>query len=207
MDWLNSVISHILNLIGQGHPTTLTALFLIVVLAEIGVPLPFIPDSALFLTGYQNGLSIQSLYTFMIVFIGRNCGASLTYWISRLLGHKLISWIGNHFPRLYKRINSLLSGSNRRAPLAVAFLRLSGLLYVPSIAAGVIHLPFRYFILGVAISSLIFDGATTTLGILTGHGFRILGFKPTNWSVTIGFIVLMILALLIQFLVSRRKKV
>jgi membrane protein DedA with SNARE-associated domain len=181
-------------------------LFLIAVFAEIGVPLPFIPDSALFLTGYQNSVSIQSFYTFMIVFTGRHCGASLTYWISRFLGHKLLIWIGNHFPRVYKRISNLASGSNRRVPLMVGFLRLSGLLYVPSIAAGVVHIRFRYFILGVTISSLIFDGATTILGILTGRGFHILGFEPTNWSVIIGFILIMVIALLIQLIVSRRKR-
>lgn len=206
MVWIEHVISQIVGLIGQGHPTTLTALFLVVVLAELGVPFPFIPDSALFLTGYKNGFAIQSLYTFLIVFSGRQCGASLTYLIARLLGRNLLNWLSKRHPKQHARINDLLSRLNRRTPVAIAFLRLGGLLYVPSIAAGIARLPYRYLIMGVALSSLIFDGATITLGILTGHGFRILGFTPTNTSVVIGFIVIMVVIIVIQSIIARRKK-
>jgi membrane protein DedA with SNARE-associated domain len=207
MAWIDNIISHIFTLIGQGDPATLSILFLIVVLSEIGVPLPFIPDYALFLTGYQNGFSMQSLNVFLIVFVGRNCGAAIMYWLSYLLSHRLLCWIANHFPRLSRRITNLLSSLDKNAPFAIALLRLSGLLYLPTIVAGVVRLPFRYLILGVTMFSIMFDGATTLLGILTGHGFHLLGFAPTNWSITVVIIAMIIIAVLIRFLVSRRKKI
>lgn len=128
------------------------------------------------------------------------------YWLSHLLSRRLLSWIADHFPRQSNRINSLLSRLDKNAPIAIALLRLSGLLYIPTIAAGVVRLPFRYLIYGVGLFSFMFDGATTLLGILTGHGFRILGFEPTNWSITIVLISIMAIAVLIRFMISRRKR-
>ncbi len=206
MSWIESIVSQIASLLGQGQIATLAALFFITLLAEIGVPFPFIPDSALFLAGYQSGFTIHSLYTFLIVFSARLCGSSLTYVLSHILGRNLLSWIGNHFPRIHKRIAVITEGSSTHIPMTIAFLRLGGLLYLPSIAAGVIRLPFRHLILGVALSSLIFDGATIILGMLTSHGFRILGFTPTNSSVIVGFIIIMVIALLIQVFIARRKR-
>ncbi len=206
MSWIESFISDLLNLLGEGRSRTLTALFFITFLAEIGIPFPFIPDSVLFLSGYRNGFGMRSLYTFLVVFFARQGGASFMFYLSRLLGHKMLNWFNRRFPRVYRRINDVLFGLNRHVPVAIAFLRLSGLLYVPSIVAGVLRLPFRYLLTGVALSSVIFDGASVVLGMLTGHGFRILGFQPTNWSVVVGFIVIMIVVLLIQLLVARRKK-
>lgn len=207
MVWIEDALSYILNVLGEGRPSTLAALFSITLLAEVGVPFPFIPDSALFLAGYHNGFNIRALYPFLAVFFARQTGASLAFHLSHLLGHNVLSWLSRRFPRLYQRINEvLLNLNNRHIPVAIAFLRLSGLFYIPSIVAGVLKLPFRYLIAGVALSSLILDGASILLGMLAKHGFRILGFTPTNWSVVVGFIIIMLIVLLLQYLLARRKK-
>jgi membrane protein DedA with SNARE-associated domain len=206
MTWLNELISQTIALIGQGHPVALSTLFLVVVFTEIGIPFPFVLDTALLLAGYQHGLSVQLLYTFGVVFIGRQFGAAIVYWASRLLGTKLLNWIDKRFPKIRIHIERISSKLSSRAPLAVAIPRLSGILHLTSIAAGIIRLPFPSFSLGVALSALIFDGAIIILGILTGHGFRILGFTPHLWAVMAVFIALMLLILLIRFLLSQKKR-
>ena len=200
---LNELISQTINLIGQGHPVALATLFGIVVLTEMGVPFPYIFDSALLLTGYQHSFSLQLLYTFMVIFVGRQCGSTIVYWVSHLLGKNLLAWLCRRFPHAEDRIQRIIVQLHNKAPIAVALPRLIGLHFPTSIASGIIYLPYRSFVMGVALSALIFDGAISLLGVATGAGFRILGFTPHLGAVIGVFIVVMLLVILVTFRRSR----
>jgi len=199
---LNELISQTIALIGQGHPVALATLFGIVVLTEMGVPFPYIFDSALLLAGYQHSFSLQLLYTFIVIFFGRQCGSTIVYWVSHLLGKNLLTWLCRRFPQAEDRIERIIGQLHNKAPIAVALPRLIGFHFPTSIASGIIGLPYRSFVLGVALSALIFDGAVSILGVVTGAGFRILGFTPHLWSIIAVFIVVMLLVIVVKF---RRK--
>jgi membrane protein DedA with SNARE-associated domain len=204
MDWLNDLITQTITLIGQGHPIALVTLFVVVILTEMGVPFPYIFDSALLLAGYQHGFSLQLLYTFIVIFYGRQCGSTIVYWSSHLLGRNLLNWLCRRFPRMESRIVHIADRLSNKAPIAVALPRLIGLHFPTSIAAGIIYIPYWSFVKGVALSALIFDGAISILGVVTGAGFRILGFTPHLWSIIAVFIVVMLLIIFVRFRRSRK---
>lgn len=204
MDWLNDLISQTMTLIGQGHPAALATLFVVVVLTEMGVPFPYIFDSVLLLTGYQHGFSLQLLFTLIVIFLGRQCGAAIVFWGSHLLGKKMLIWLYRRFPHIEGRIVRLINRLSNRAPIAVALPRLIGLHFPTSIAAGIINLPYPSFAKGVALAMFIFDGAVGILGVAAGAGFRVLGFTPYLWAVIAVFIVVMLLIVLVLFRKSRK---
>ncbi len=203
MDLLNDFIAQILKLIGEGNPGALATLFGVVVFTEMGVPFPYVFDSILLLTGYHHGFSLELLYTFLIIFFGRQTGAAIVYWASHFLGKNLLAWLCRRFPQTEGRIQRITEKIQSKAPLAVALPRLIGLHFPTSIAAGIMLLHYRSFMLGVALSALIFDGAISILGVVTGAGFRVLGFTPDLWSIIAVFIVIMALVILVKFRLSR----
>ena len=167
-DWLDQLFAVAMDAVNQGNTVAMITLFFIVTLTEIGIPFPFILDSILFFTSYSAGpISFSEMIVFSMVFLGRQFGSTVLYWLTRFLGNALINWIGKRFPRIPRNLERLENNLSSHAIMAVAIPRLTGLLTLVSIAGGTIRMRYSYFVLGVALSSLIFDGALIVLGYIT----------------------------------------
>ena len=205
IEWFDAVVSQAMGAVHQGNIGALSTLFFTVALTEAGVPLPFILDTVLFFTSYQSGiLSMQVLWVFLMVFLGRLFGSSLVYWITRLSGNALTNRFEKRFPSLRSKVDRLINKLSHHAPLAVALCRLTSLLTLASMASGAIGLHYYYFIGGVVLSSIIFDGALIALGFATRLGFDRLGFTPSAWHVVVGLIIgIALVWIIIRFLLRR----
>jgi membrane protein DedA with SNARE-associated domain len=205
--WLDNLISQAMAALAGGNITALAALFFIVVLTELGIPFPFVLDSAIFLSAYQNGpISIDVLRIVLVVFIGREVGASAIYLLGRLLGGRLMDWLSRRFKSVENGLTIIQTKLNSKAFLAVAMSRLTSLLTLVSIASGTIRIPYPSFCLGVALSALIFDGSLVLLGFITDRWFQYLNVTPSLWLVTIGLVALMIILWAGSFLFGRLRR-
>jgi membrane protein DedA with SNARE-associated domain len=205
--WLNNLIAQAIAALAGGNVTALAALFFIVVLTELGIPFPFVLDSAVFLSAYQNGpISIDVLRVVLVVFAGREVGASAVYLIGRLLGGRLMDWVSRRFKSVENGLAIIQSRLSSKAFLAVAMSRLTSLLTLVSIASGTIRIPYPSFCLGVALSALIFDGSLVLLGFITDRWFHYLNVTPSLWLVTIGLVALMIIIWAGTFLFGRLRR-
>ena len=190
MEWIDTILNQAMNAIGQSNITALVIILATVLLNEMAIPIPFIVDSALFLTSYQSGIiSTQVGIIFLIVFLGRQCGSGLLYWISRRPGNAFLNWLGRRFPTVGQRLSKIETSLGKNAILVITIARLTGLLWIPSVAAGVLHLRYYYLALGIAISSLILDGLLLLLG--SGIGTFLPNLRP--WTIIAGLIVLLII--------------
>ena len=204
-EWLDQLLAIAMDAVNQGSAAAMVTLFFIVALTEIGIPFPFILDSVLFFTSYSAGpISMQVMIVFLMVFLGRQVGAAVLYWLTRLLGSPLINWIGKRFPKVPSTLERLEKNLSSHAIMAVTIPRLTGLLTLVSIAAGAIRLRYYYFLLGVALSSFIFDGALIVLGYITRQGFDYLDFTPTAWQVIVALVVIIALVWVITHVLIRR---
>jgi membrane protein DedA with SNARE-associated domain len=202
MEWIEEVLSQVMNAINQGNITALVALFFIVVLTEMGIPFPFILDAALFFTSYQSGIiSGQVGIVFLVVFVGRQFGSGLLYWLTRLPGNVFINWLGRRFPSIPRGLTKIETRLGKDAILAIAIARLSSLLTVASVASGAIGLRYYYLVLGVALSAVIFDGVLLLLG--SGIGVFLPHLPP--WIIVIGLIVLLAIVWGVHLAWVRRK--
>jgi membrane protein DedA with SNARE-associated domain len=207
LDYLNELARNALQALNQGQPAALLTLFLISALTEIGIPFPFILDSILIFVGYHTELlSVEVVLIMLSLFAGRVVGASAIYWLTRVVGKVFVNWISKRFPVVQRRLDWLAAKLSRREPIAVAIARLTpGLLTPSTVAAGVICLRFVYFILGIAISSVIADGALLVIGYAGGQGLEYLGFKPAWWFIIIGLVIIFGIGWAIRRYLSRRK--
>jgi membrane protein DedA with SNARE-associated domain len=188
-----------------GNPSGLLILCLLAVIADIGIPIPFVLDSILILTAYNSGpLSKQALLIVATLFVGRHIGSAILYLLSRLLGKVFISWLQRHFPSIGNRLEGFKSRLNHWAPLAVATARLTpGLLQITSVAAGAIRLRYSFFAAGISLSSLIYDGILILLGFIAANSPRSSDINFTVWLLIAMLIIVCVLWPLL-FLVIRR---
>jgi membrane protein DedA with SNARE-associated domain len=201
----SSFLAFLESIVSPHNPTGLLALFGLAVVTDIGIPAPFILDTVLILTAYQSGpISLPVLLTLLALFIGRQLGSAILYLLSRLLGKAFIRWLQRHFPLLSEGLDSLRQRLSRWAVLAVVTGRLTpGLLQVTSVAAGTIRLPYYQFVLGIALSSIIYDGLLVVLGFIAANSPKAQDINFTFWMLIAILIIVCVLWPLV-FIVLRR---
>ena len=194
------------SLISPQNPAGLLALFGLAVITDIGIPAPFVLDTVLVLTAYQ-GLWIHVLLIVAALFVGRQAGSAILYLLSRLLGKAFTRWLRKHFPTLSQGLDSLSKRLSSWAMLAVATGRLTpGLLQVTSVAAGTIRLPYYQFALGIAISSIVYDGLLVILGFIAANSPKASDVNFTFWMLIAMLIIICILWPLLFLLLRRNSK-
>ncbi len=146
------------------------ALFLIAVLSEMSVPFPFVIDTTVLFVGYHAGFfSVRMLVLLLVLYVGGVFGSGLVYLLSRLLGSRFINLLAKRRNGLHNVVSRLSARlSRKKVPLAVAMARLTpGLLTPVSVASGCIGLPFRMFVAGLGIATLVTDAVLVTVGVAT----------------------------------------
>lgn len=205
MAWLNSLLSGLTDGVSLGNPAALGLLFSLGIVGDIGVPLLLTVEVFLFFTSYNIGpLSTQVLLIVLMLLLGREAGAAVLYWVSRVLGSPLINRVGKRFPWLPNRIEWVRTRLNKQPALSIALVRLTpGLLQIPSLAAGVTRLRYFDFALGVALSSLAYDIVIILLGLSARFGLENVKTNPTPYLI-VGFIIFSSIVWLALYFVSRR---
>lgn len=187
MTQLLELISQALNSLEQGSSGALAALLAVVILGELGVPFPFVLAGALFFVGYQIAQgSVNIIPLVMILIFGEQLGAAIVYWLARLLGNRFIAWLERHFRPIQNQLERAKGRLHSQAPIAVAIGRLiPGLLLPTSLASGVAGVQYKYFALGVALSTFIWCGTFIAFGILAGHGVQYLPTTMPRWLIAL----------------------
>jgi membrane protein DedA with SNARE-associated domain len=199
------LFSSILASVAQGNPVALLVLCLVAALTEVGIPSLFVIDTVLLFVGYQLGfLSLEVWLVMLALFVGRLAGSSVIYWLARVLGQPFLPWLEKRAPHICKQLNAVAGRLSQRAPVAVATARLTpGLLTGASVGAGLVRIKYSLFALGIALSSLIADGALLLVGFLTRRGTSLFGIQPTPLEIAIGALVTLYLGWGIYFLLRR----
>ncbi len=157
------------------NPNGPLVLFLLAAITDVGIPVPFVLDSILILTAYRVMTAPHSSWVpvFVIVialFLGRQLGSGILYLLSRYLGAAFINWLKCHLPRIGNRMDSLKIRLNHWSLLTIITGRLTpGLLQVTSVACGAVRLRYDYFVVGVALASVVYDGVLILLGFIAAH--------------------------------------
>jgi membrane protein DedA with SNARE-associated domain len=208
LEFFTNLTQNTLNAINEGNWQALLGLFLVSGLTEIGIPFPFIVDTILIVTGIHRGVLSANVGMIMLSLLaGRLVGASLIYWLTRIIGKIFIDRLSRRFPAIQKRMDWITNKLSRQAPLAVAIVRLTpGLLTASTVAAGIMRMRYYYLLLGILISSVIADLALLLLGFFTGRGLEQFGVDLNVWVMIIIVIVVLGLIYLISRLLSRKSQ-
>jgi membrane protein DedA with SNARE-associated domain len=205
-------LTHLLEVtFNTANPNGLLALFLLAVITDIGIPVPFILDTILILAAYRASLSVSHEWTPVIsivvmLFLGRQVGSGILYFLSRSIGKKFLNWLNRHIPSIGRGLDSFKMRLNHWAPLVIVTGRLTpGLLQVTSVASGACRLRYLDFALGIAFASIIYDGILIFLGFIAAHGPKSGDVNFTDW-VVIAMVIIVCILWPIVFVLARRSK-
>jgi membrane protein DedA with SNARE-associated domain len=194
------------------NPSGLLILFSLAVVTDIGIPVPFVLDTILLFTAYGVLTSPHPnfapiLLIVLALFVGRQLGSGILYLISRMLGGPFINWLKCHVPSIGNRLDSFKARLTHLAPLVVTTGRLTpGLLQVTSVVCGAVRLNYSQFALGIALSSLIYDGILVLLGFFAAHSPASQDPNLALWLLITLIVIVAILWPLIFFVFQRSSK-
>lgn len=174
--WLDPFIDQI-ALILQNLPP-IAPLFLLII-EEIGVPLPIPSDVFIAYTGYRITLgetSFTSVLTILVISI--MCGATILFFLARQYGQQIIIRFGRFIHVSEESIKRVEKRFKRSAFWAIIIGRQIPLLRTPvTIFAGMSNVPYSVFFISTLISSIVASAFYLYLGMILGE--RISTFMHT----------------------------
>jgi membrane protein DedA with SNARE-associated domain len=197
---LHDLFSQLTYNVSLQNPASLGVLFIMGALSDLGFPLLLTLEIFVMFASYYIGpLSMQVLLIMTMLLLGREIGAAILYWVSRLVGTPFLQWLEKHFSWFLRGVETLKSRITQRITLAVVVVRLTpGFLQVPSIVAGSLHLQYWRFALGVVISSLIYDSGLVLFGFIARETIKNASQDLQNYFI-LGFMLVIIVMWLILF--------
>ncbi len=148
------------------------ALFLLLLIEEAGVPLPFVPGDVLIMfAGYRASTGEMGVVEAILVAIPAvQLGSTLLYTLSRKFGHALLFKFGRYIHLDEAKLNRIERWIQRRGPVMVLIGRLTPGMRTPtSVMAGVFEVPFSRFLLFTTLSAVLWGVFWLSLGYFAGN--------------------------------------
>jgi membrane-associated protein len=166
---LEQFFSQSLNLVGTFDPKIALFLFLLCLIGDIFVSIPYILETVWLFAGYQLSKGILPFYNLLLLVVasqlGRQIGSIILGYIGRIGSMPFMKY-KKHFEN-NSTLKKLLKKINIASPLSVAFGRLFYLRIPLSLILGAKR-QFKTLSMGVLISGLVFDTIFIVLGIVVG---------------------------------------
>ena len=146
------------------------AIFLLVFIEEMGIPLPVPGDLAMLVAGYR--VSRGQMNLFWVLFLLESAtllGASILYWIGSRGGRPLIYRYGRYIHVDRAKLDRAEAFLQHRGVIALVLGRLvPGLRIVTTLVAGVLGVPYLKFLIATAVGSFPYVLIFVLLGLWVG---------------------------------------
>lgn len=149
------------------------ALFVILLVEEVGVPLPLPGDLALLFAGYLVGRGVLRFdVTLLVALAAVLGGASALYALTRRYGHPLLARYGRRIHLDEGRLRRFEATSRRFGPAGVFVVRLvPGMRIYTAALAGLTGVPFTRFFVALAPAALVWAAGFVAIGYRVGEGW------------------------------------
>ncbi|MBI2868476.1 MAG: hypothetical protein HYX96_01460 [Chloroflexi bacterium] len=175
---LGEIAQYVLSFTGTMSLALVILLFLIAAIGEYGLSVPYLLETLWILSGFHVSTGALPVAYLLLLWCsaeaGRQVGSLSLYYVSRLgsspvmrLYDRLIGRRVSQEPLDGKHPFKLIRGLNYVNPLSVAIGRLAWMRIPLTITLGVKRRPGT-LLLGVLLSSLVWDAAYISLGLLGG---------------------------------------
>jgi membrane protein DedA with SNARE-associated domain len=158
----------------------LLGFFLVCVIGEFGIAIPLLLETAWTFAGYNVGSGALSPLNLFIIWLaaqaGRQLGSLALYWLTRSGSVWLLKIYKKHFEKRMQRNKNLqdrlVEIIKNLSPFSVALGRLVGLRFPLAMALGT-QKKLLTLVLGVLLSSIIWDGIYITFGTIFGRTLKL----------------------------------
>ena len=200
---------HSLGILSQvGGFWVYLVMFLLILVQEVGVPIPILPSEVLLLSGgfLASQGKIMLPVVGAVVTVATLLGNSLLFYIGRRYGRGALDRYGKYIhlhPERIDRIEAWI-GTHGRSILIYGPLLPVIRAYVPALA-GVFGVPFRYYISVLVFAALSWSFGLLVLGYALGdHWFDAVTFLRHN--VRIAALLLLVAGLVALAIVTLRRR-
>jgi membrane-associated protein len=176
---LQGIVQQVFSFAGSFNANLLIFLFLICAIGELGITIPYLLETVWLLSGFNVSNGTLSVCQVFILWLtaqaGRQGGAILLYYLSRLGMMPFVKLYHRYFPaHRVEKFNEthatpfkLLRKIDLLSPFSVAMARLLWLRVPLTFALGTRN-RLSTLILGIMLSSFIWDGIYITIGLVVG---------------------------------------
>ena len=197
---LEVIFQQVFNLAGTFNPTLVVFLFLICLIGEFGVSVPYLLETVWLVSGYNFGNGMLPLLDLVLLWlvaqVGRQIGATMLYHLGQFSSTPLIRLYHKHFKAsLSGKLSennsipfSFLRRVNFLSPFSIALGRLFALRIPITLTLGV-KKQLKVLLAGVVLSSLVWDGMYIFLGAVVGANVVLKPFQMILYSL-IGLTIL-----------------
>ncbi len=142
------------------------AIFTVIALEEIGVPLPLPGDVFIAYAGHLVARQRIGVATaFFSIVLGSMLGASVLYWLARRFGQPFVQKYGPYMHIKQKRLDMVERWFVRWGPAVIMLGRqIPGLRMVISVFAGVFGVSYPVFLASVTVAASIWAGMFLAIG-------------------------------------------
>jgi membrane protein DedA with SNARE-associated domain len=142
------------------------AIFTVIALEEIGVPLPLPGDVFIAYAGHLVARQRIGITTaFLSIVLGSMVGSSVLYYVARRYGQPFVQKYGPYMHIKQKRLDMVERWFVRHGPLVIIFGRqIPGLRMVISVFAGVFGVSYAVFLASVTLAASIWAGMFLAIG-------------------------------------------
>ena len=142
------------------------AIFGVIALEEVGIPVPLPGDAFIAFAGHLVARnSMDPVSAFLAVVLGAMMGSSVLYWLARLYGKPFVKRYGPYMHVKQNRVDKLERWFKRWGPLAVIVGRhVPGFRIVLSVCAGLFGVTYPVFLASVAVSSSVWAAMFLVIG-------------------------------------------
>jgi membrane protein DedA with SNARE-associated domain len=172
----------------------LTAIFLILLIKTIGVPIP-VPADLIILTVAARSAQgkLIAWQTLIALFIALVLGGLIQFVLARGPGRGLLYRFGRYIGLTSTRVDAASARVKKGGAVGIGVaILVPGVRGAAIAASGLVDMPMRTFLPGLVAGSALFLGLHFSLGFLGGSLFTIIGHVlPLSW------VALLVLALLV----------
>lgn len=200
---MESIIQTITQLIGQ---YSYGALFLLLVLGIVGLPIP--DETLLTYVGYKvYAGSMHGPLSLAVAFAGSVCGITLSYILGRTLGHWLIVRYGSWVHITPERLQTVHGWFERYGKWTLVFgYYLPGIRHVTAYTAGMTEMRYRMFATYAYAGAFIWASTFILLGYKLGPAWeKVRQWLPAGSGAAFGLIVVAVVLYIVLIRLRRRR--
>jgi membrane protein DedA with SNARE-associated domain len=142
------------------------AVFTVIALEEIGIPLPLPGDIFIMYAGHQIAHHrLGVIAGFLSIVLGSMVGASILYWLARRFGQPFVQKYGPYMHIKEARLAMVERWFVRHGPLVIVIGRqIPGLRMVISVFSGVFGVSYGVFLVSVTAAAAVWAGMFLLIG-------------------------------------------
>jgi len=184
------------------------AIFLLVLLQELGVPNPVTNEFVLLFSGYLAYCGVLQFWPVFLTAVSADCiGTTVLYAVFYRFGGSIVRHRPKWVPMSQEQLDSVAARISKRQHLGIYLARLVPFLRgYASVAAGILPIPPRVFLPAVVFSAVTWSGGYVIAGRLLGPYWEQAASRIGWVEVAVLVVAVVIVATLVWRALMRRQR-